>query len=226
MIDTTIHIGNIFIHEPVTVLTDFIIAMIAFTFFKNLIANSEALKNWRLFFLFISLSSFIGGCSHAFFEMHTGVLYKTIWITMQLMNGAALFFAQQAMLLSVLRDSVNYNAWKLSFKIQLFLYFVTLIAVQQYYVTIIENAIGFIPIMIIHLLEKKKIDNCIMISMGILISFITAIVHTTKYSLSAYFNYNDIAHVFIMISLTVMFLGIQKLANNEDLVFASVLKAK
>jgi hypothetical protein len=210
MTDTTITIGNFAIHEPVTAFTDFIITILAFTYFRKLSSANEVTKNWRLFFLFISLSTLAGGFSHGLFEVHEGVQYKTIWIGMQFFNGFAVYFAQKATLVSVLKDSKNYSAWKLSYIIQLIAYFVVLLIVQKYIITILDNAVGLIPIMILHFTAQNKKLYYNWIGYGILVSFITAIVHGAKFSLHAYFNYNDIAHVFIMISLTVMYSGIKQ----------------
>jgi hypothetical protein len=132
---------------------------------------------------------------------------------MQFLTGLAVYYAQKATLLSVLKDSKNYNVWKLSYVIQLTLYYIVLIVVQKYIVTIIDNALGLIPIMIVHLNAKVKEDYQKFIGYGILVSFITAIVHGLKFSLHDYFNYNDIAHVFIMISLTIMYWGVKQKAT-------------
>jgi hypothetical protein len=210
MTDTTIIIGNIAIHEPVTAFTDLIITIFAFIYFRRLSAPDEATKNWRLFFLFISLSTLAGACSHGLFAVHEGIEYKSIWLSMQFLNGFAVYFAQKATLFSVLKDSKAYGAWKLSYMIQLLIYFMMLIIIQKYIITILDNAIGLIPIMILHFTAKDKQQYYSKVGYGILISFITAIVHATKFSLHAYFNYNDIAHIFIIISLTVMYLGIKQ----------------
>jgi hypothetical protein len=53
MTDTTIFIGDIAIHEPMTVLTDYIITILAFIYYWKLCSTSEVIKYWRLFFLFI-----------------------------------------------------------------------------------------------------------------------------------------------------------------------------
>jgi hypothetical protein len=130
---------------------------------------------------------------------------------MQFINGFAVYFAQKATLLSVLKDSKYYNEWRLSYVIQLVVYLIVLLIVQKYIVTIIDNAIGLIPIMIVHLSAKIKKDYYKYISYGILVSFITAIVHGLKFSLHPHFNYNDIAHVFIMISLYIMYKGVRQI---------------
>jgi hypothetical protein len=94
--------------------------------------------------------------------------------------------------------------------IQLVVYLIVLMIVQKYIVTIIDNALGLIPILILHATAKIKEVHYKYIAYGIGVSFITAIVHGVKFSLHEHFNFNDIAHIFIMISLTVMFWGLKK----------------
>jgi hypothetical protein len=210
MVDTTLKIGEFVVYEPMTAFTDYLITIIAFIYFRKLSAENEVIRNWRLFFLFIALSTLLGGTSHALFPIHDGWQYKSFWLPMQIVNGFAVYFAQRATLISVLKNSNYYNAWKLSYLVQLIVYLLVLMIVQKYVVTIIDNALGLIPIMILHLSAKKKEKYYNYIGYGIAVSFITAIVHGLKFSLHAYFNYNDIAHVFIIISLTVMFTGLKK----------------
>ncbi|MCW3086234.1 MAG: hypothetical protein JWP12_3600 [Bacteroidetes bacterium] len=213
MVDTTIYIGSLAIHEPVTAFTDYIITIIGLTCFWKIPSTSNpVVKYWRLFFLFLALSTLFGGSAHAYFGIHEGVAYKSVWLTMQLVNGLAIYFAQQATLLSALKNSKQYTTWKWSYTIQLVVYYIVLLIVQKYVVTIIDNALGLIPIMVVHFTAKKKEEYYKWIGYGILVSFITAIVHGTKFSLHDYFNYNDIAHIFIMISMIVMYMGVRRKA--------------
>jgi len=68
MTDTTIYIGTLAIHEPVTVFTDYIISILALVFYFKIPAGTNtAIRYWRLFFLFLGLSTFVGAHAHAFF---------------------------------------------------------------------------------------------------------------------------------------------------------------
>lgn len=214
MVDTTIHIGDLAIHEPVTAFTDYIITILGLYFYYRLKkkANNPVIRNWSYLFGLLGLSTLLGGSSHGFFEVHEGIAYKTVWLGMQLVNGLALYFAQQATLNSVLANSKHADKWKRSYIIQFIVFIIALFVFQKYLVTIIDNAIGLIPVMIIHLKQKESYYK--KIGYGIMISFITAIVHGTKFSLGAYFNYNDIAHLFIMLSLYVMYLGVKEKATS------------
>lgn len=219
MIDTTISISGVSIHEPMTVLTDLLIAALAIAFYFQLKNKIDAItRNWSYFFLFLGLSTFMGACSHAFFAVHEGCSYKSFWLPMQILNGVAVYFAQQATFSTALERSTNKSKWKWSYVIQLVMFIGTLLWIQRYIVTIIENAIGLIPVMILHYQYKRPFAR--MIANGIAISFITAFVNMSKLSLHACFNYNDIAHVFIMISLYVMYKGVRMRTISAEEVIA------
>jgi hypothetical protein len=215
MTDTTITIGGFQIHEPTTVLTDILIAILAISFYKRLSKfHDETIRNWSYFFLLLGTATLIGSSSHAFFAIHEGWKYKSLWLGMQVINGIGIYFAQRATLISVLKDAPSRKRWEWSYYIQFILFLGFLFCVQKYIVSIIENALALIPIMILHYQHKRPFARTI--ANGIAVSFLTAFVHLLKLSLHAYFNYNDIAHVFIMISLWIMYKGVRLKANPPD----------
>lgn len=212
MIDTTINIFDFPIHEPVTVLTDYIITFFCFIFFFRLKNENKSVsvKYWKAFFLFFGISTLVGGCSHALFAIHEGLGYKSFWIAMQVLNGFAVYSAQLATYHTVLQKTESREIWKQSYAIQLIVFLITVFIFQNFLVVVLDNAIGLIPIMILHFMDLKNPRASKLIANGILISFLTAFVHGTKLSIHAYFNFNDISHVLIMISLSVVFLGVSK----------------
>lgn len=213
--DTTIYIGEFAIHQPVTVFTDYIISLLCLYFYWQLNRPSfkdESTINWKRFFLLLSLASFFGGTSHGFFAVHEGWGYKTVWLTMQALNVFAVYRAQKATLYSALKHSDKRYYWNLSYHIQLILFFSSVFLFHNFLVVVLNSIIGLIPIMVIHFIDAKKVKESAWIAYGIVILFLTAFVNATKFSIHAYFNYLDIAHILIMINLSVMFLGIKRKA--------------
>lgn len=214
-IDTTIYIGDFALHQPVTVLTNCIITVLCFYFYLQLnrsALQNDSIINWKRFFLLLSLASLLGGISHGFFASHEGAGYKSFWLTMQALNIFSVYRAQQATLHSALAHSDKKYYWNLSYHTQLILFFVAIFIFQNFLVVIIDTAVGLIPIMIIHFIDAKKVKESGWIAYGILILFLSAIVNAAKFSFCPYFNYQDIAHVFAMINLTLMFIGIKRKA--------------
>lgn len=201
MTDNYISIYSYTIYEPTTVLTDCMIFGLSIFFFTNLsrLPKEDLIKNWKFFFLFFGLSTFIGAFSHAFYEVHEGLGYKSFWLTMQIFNGAAVLFAQLATFNKKLKPI---------FIIQLLIFVIAVFVFQKFLVVIINNAISLIPVMIFSFKNANK-----KIGYGILVSFATALIHGFKISIHTFFNYNDIAHILIMLSLYIMHLGIKEKAS-------------
>ena len=185
MIETSINIGGFVIYEPTTVFTDVVISILCFIFVKNLKANTPSVKNWKLFFLFFGLGTLVGAFSHGFFNQHIGIAYKSLWLPMQVLNVFSVYFAQKGTYHSILINSNNAKAWLLSYRMQVIVF--------------------AIAVFIFH--------NFLVVVNGIVISFLTVIVHGTKLSLHAYFNSNDIAHILIMFSLYYMYSGVKQFST-------------
>ncbi len=211
MIETSISIGKLTIYEPTTVLTDLIITILCFLFLYNLKNNLPSTNKWKLFFLFFGLSTLVGAFSHALFKEHSGIAYKSFWLSMQMLNLFAVFTAQLATYYSVLLENKHKKIWLNSYFIQLVIFAVAVFIFQNFLVVVLDNAIGLIPVLILHLKHRNQNEGYKGIANGILISFLTGIVHGTKLTFHAYFNFNDIAHVLIMISLYYIYSGVKKI---------------
>lgn len=214
-VDTTIYLSGFAIHEPVTVFTDFILTAICLFFYSGLnrFENpSVQTTHWKHFFLFFSVSTFAGACSHAFFEIHQGFRYKLFWLTMQALNIVFVYYAQLATLNSVLENSNHKRNWKISYQIQLVVFLIAVFVFQNFGVAMADLGLGFIPIMYFHFMDGKKNKESLWIAYGITIIFLIAFVNIRKLSLHAYFNHLDLAHVLIMINLILMYVGIKRQA--------------
>lgn len=215
IIDTTIYLGNVAIHEPVGVFTDFIITVLCFYFYLTLNRtpkNSKSINNWKYFFLFVGVASLVGGCAHGFFAIHQGFGYKSFWLTMQALNVCSVYCAQQATLNSALQSSTKKKFWDLSYRLQLILFLTAVFIFHNFLVVIIDSALGLFPIMIVHFIDAKRNNNNLWIAFGIVVLCITAVVHATKLSFHTYFNHLDLAHVLIIINLSLIFVGVKRKA--------------
>ena len=81
----------------------------------------------------------------------------------------------------------------------------------------IERVCTVEVVLYIHVLSGKKYGNrsANWIALGITISFLTAVVFTLKISVSDWFNFKDIAHVIMMISVCLIFYGVGLSFNEE-----------
>jgi hypothetical protein len=218
--ENVISINNFKLYEPMTVLTDLILAACCIYFFKYLISNNKrntSSNNWSFFFLFFALSTLFGAFAHGLFQLHEGIGYLFFWLSMQVLSIISLFFAQQATLYSILEDSSLAVLWRRSFLLQLLLALVAIFVFKNFLVIVISNAVTFIPILILNFRKHNKSNKTV--SIGIAVSFLTAIVHASKFSLHLFFNHNDIAHLFLTISLFLVFTGVKQNLNNQKKIF-------
>jgi hypothetical protein len=214
-IDTTIYIGGFAVHQPVTFFTDVIISVLCFFFFLKLnriAKQDQSTIYWKRFFFFLCMASFVGGCSHGLFLIHEGFNYKTFWLTMQLLNVISVYWAQQATITSLLIDSPNKKILNIGYAIQLLLFSLSVFIFHNFLVVVIDSALGLIPIMILHFRNVQKNENNKFIAWGIVVLCLTAFINGTKISINEYFTYLDIAHVLIMINLSLMFVGVKRKA--------------
>jgi hypothetical protein len=214
--DTTIYIGTIAIHEPVTVLTDYLITIQCLFFFirLNRFSYTDNCTNyWKCFFGLMALSSFAGGCSHAFFAVHQGAAYKAFWLSMQALNILSVFYMQRGTLYSALKDSTKKKYWNISYHVQLVVFFAAVFIFQNFLVVIINTVISLIPVMLIHFADAKRNRQNLWIAYGIVVLFITAGINAAKLSIHPYFNYLDLAHVLIMLNLLLMYTGVKRKAS-------------
>jgi hypothetical protein len=212
-IDTTIYIGSVAIHQPVTVFTSYLITAMCFYYYWKLkqIKNIEPDRLfWSRFFLYVGSASLVGSCSHAFFALHEGSAYKAFWLPMQVLNIFSVYCGQQATLYSVLQHSPKKKVWKLSYDIQLIIFVSAVFIFHNFLVVVIDGVLGMIPVMILHFKHSSKQKSYSWIAYGILILFLAAIVNVTKFSIHAYFNHLDIAHLFVMANLAVMYEGVKR----------------
>lgn len=211
-IKTSIPFFGIHIYEPVTVITDIIISIFCFYYFIKL-KKSEYGNLYRYFFLYVSLSTLVGSASHAFFKESEGILFKTIWITGHFLSALSIYYIQLATA-SFFAKPQHYKTWKYLFLSQLIVLNVLDLILQNFLVVVVNNALGLIPIMIIHFRDKKYTFSKY-IGWGIATSFLTAFVFIFKLSYSEWFNHKDIAHVVMMISLWIMYRGFHEIKKGE-----------
>ncbi len=211
--DTFIQFGNVIIHEPVTVFTNIILSCMCLIFFL-IISKQKSKKEsdffWSYFFLATSIGSFLGIFTHAFFPSKEGLLYMSIYLPLQVLNISSAYFTQRATIASALAFFTYTKTAIRITSIQLALFILAIFIFKDYKVVTIYSALALIPVMIIHFMYAKNDKTYLWIAYGIVVLFLTGIVHATKYSFHRYFNDLDIAHVLLMITFSMFFVGVKR----------------
>lgn len=219
---TEFHLWGIKIFEPVTAFTDFILAFLCLLFYyRYSSATSEkGIIYWKRFFLYMGLSTLIGGFTHSLFENHTSLAYIFCWLGMQLCSVLSVYQAQMATIFSISNPKIPiYKSAQKSIylcQIQLVVFCIATIYFKNFLVVVINSTIGFLLVLYIHALSGKKYGNkaASWIALGITVSFLTAFVYAFKISVNDWFNFKDIAHLIMAISIIFISIGVGKF-NSE-----------
>ncbi len=165
-------------------------------------------KYWRLFFLFLGISMFLGGFSHAFFQ-YTGMYGKKVTWIFAFLAG---FYAGKGMLsLNVI--SQNTKKW-----LNVFLYvkFIVLLILAFYYQEFLFVTVDSALTYLVYCLglglvyTKKGFPSYKYTIWGVYLLVPTIIIFIFNIQISVWFNKNDLAHLIMIGSVILFYLGVKK----------------
>ncbi len=218
----SIDIFGLRVDEPITVFTDLIVAAIGiYAFYKT---KSHTTKKYilyyRYFFLLTGISTLIGGLiGHAFaYSLGPNAKYPG-WIV----AIAGVVFAQFAVLFHT-REAIGEWFFSKLFILnilEIVAALVLLIIYKSFAIVEIHTAFGLV--LIVSALEginysktKSVLSKNIILGVGFAIVGVSILVF--KVALSKWFNHKDISHLFIALSLFLMYKGLiteqNRSANN------------
>jgi hypothetical protein len=208
---TEIDVAGLIIRDPVTALTNVLIFATALWWFRHLQKHSGSYAHsrfWARFALGIGSASLIGVIVHGFSYYTDEHQHLIVWLIMCIVQGIGVSMAQVAVF------STASERWKTGlfvFTVTQFLLFVIgMLVIQSYEIAKLHVAVGLVPILIAYALRGLRGERGkIWIAAGILVSALTAVVHTFKLSFSVWFNYNDIAHMLIVSSIILIGNGVR-----------------
>ena len=212
--NTSIIIAGIKIMEPVAGLTNLIVSASGILIYLRLTSKktSAVLRNqkWPYFFLLMGISSFLGALTHGSRFYTDDTTFYVLWLTMQSIICAGISFAQFGTIEYIFSENKNKGILNTIVWIQLALFIIIAISMKAFVVVTVHTAVGLLSVFFVNLFsyKKEKLSGR-WISAGVFVAIITAVVHGQKLSIDKWFNYKDLAHVLIVVSLILMFIGVK-----------------
>lgn len=212
---------NNYFCEPSTIITDLILAFFCFWCFRS-ISNyqnrSESVERWSMFFLFLGTSTFFGSLAHSISCDLNSFTYKSVWLVMQITSGLSVFYAQRSVISAEISDQKQKQNLERFTLIQFAVFTVCVIIFMDFKVVAINSAIGLLQLLYFTFPQKIKVWNYnSMVSSGFIISFASIYVNRNHLSVAAWFNYNDVAHMIMLLSLFLIFYGVKEKHNGNQL---------
>jgi hypothetical protein len=191
------------IHEPMTVLTDYLLGGVSAYAAIALVRDSQTSRRlWALAFAALAAAAFLGGTWHGFLQS------DLLWKATTLSAGVASFgmvtgssyaafrgTTRNALLTAALAKLVVYSAWMLGH--DAFLY------------VVIDTGIAFLIVAAIHLWKWNG-----PILAGVAVSIAGALVQASGFTLHEHFNHNDLYHVIQIAALVLLYRGAKRLQSS------------
>ncbi|MDW3209017.1 MAG: hypothetical protein R8N23_04075 [Reichenbachiella sp.] len=202
----TIELLGLQVTEPMTWITNWMVATACFVFGHKLFYYEQAdlsQKFWALFFLFIGAASITGGTAHGFIHYVGHKFHHAAW----LLSGISIFCAQLAVLPLIEKPKVR-SFVRIFCYVQLMAMSASVLVFQHFSSVLIDSIVGLIgvviPVSLAHYARYKDKRSALVI-VGVLTNLVPAIIHLLKISINQWFNFNDISHVVMIGCFYVMY---------------------
>lgn len=217
----TIYLGGLRIDEPITVLTDFLfIGVCFFAFFKTKrFSIYKGVNLYRWFFLLTGASTLVAALIGHAFLYHFGADAKIYgWVT----GIISISFAQFAALHHT-RQSIKpstFKALQVLNYIEIIMAYILLFIIYSFTVVEVHTAYSLvINVTILECIHYKKTKSALSLNMiyGVGIAIIAVLCHVFKLAYSVWFNHADLSHIFMALSMYMMYRGVAQYKPHEEL---------
>ena len=216
----TIDVLGITISEPVTMLTDIILAVFCFYFYRRVIACRSTMRGkqyFAWFFLSMSFCTFLGGVMGHGLLPYFGAVGK---YPARILTIVTMFWLQLAV--------IDILVGKVSERFILILQIISVVMVpifmalafikNHFSYAIFHNiaaALMIIPILIFCLVNYKT-EGTKWVLGSLLLSSTIPYFQINRIGINKWFTYHDVCHVMMLISFYVLFLGATKLYKHIE----------
>jgi MFS family permease len=216
---TSIDIAGIKILEPVTTITDLMVTAVCVFAFYELRAHTHKeakhVKFYRYFFLFMGLATLLGGLiGHAFLYLFSFGWKVPAWIvsmiSIALAERAAIMRAKPLLHNNAAKFFTYLNVVELITFMVIAMYTLKFIFVEIHamygLLVVVFSFEGYIYL-------KTKDEGSKKILWAVLLAALAASVHIGKITIHKWFNYFDLAHVFMAISCYVLYKAVKDMTH-------------
>ncbi len=184
------------IHEPMTVVTDYLLAALAFTFAVRLWARS---RPWALAFTFTGIAALAGGTHHGIapylLPLAASILWKITTLSVGFGGTSLLIGTSRKLVPLAIAKCAVYSIWMLTHDD--FIYVIVDYGMTLLIVGAVEAARWM----------RTRASSAPWILGSIAVSAVAAAVQASGFVLHRHFNHNDLYHVIQMLALWLLYRG-------------------
>lgn len=191
----------VILHEPVTFLTDCLLAVLATALATRMPATSAAVRWWRGMFACTAVSALVAGCHHGFAHNFSDPIRHYWWIgALGIISGLGACMAMS--LLHELVPPDRQRPWRGLVGAKLIISAFTVIMHPAYLVVIIDYGLTMLAWLAAAVLMNRPWRRWILTGFGL--STIAAVVQQSGWPSLTHFNHNDLYHVIQAVGLVAL----------------------
>ena len=208
----TIYLGSLRIDEPVSAFTDIIMCSVCFfAFYKTkALSQHKAVNLYRWFFLFTGLSTLVAALIGHAFLYYFGIDAKIYgWflgiLGISFAQFAALYHTRQTIGETIFKRLILINS------IEVIAVFIAIFIAWSFVVVEIHSALGLLlNVTTLEYFNYKRTKSLSSIKLvyGMGIAVVAILCHVLQLACSVWFNHIDLSHVFMALSMYVIYTGI------------------
>lgn len=203
---------NVFISDTVLA----IVCLVCYFKLQNWLEERLDRRYWRLFFLVLGISAFLGGVGHLFYAYDWHIY---IMLVSWSLNAVAVFFLERAII-----EQIRQERWRkwliLLIYVKLVVAIILLFIKQSYNIAAIMSAAGMIGILlpIVLTLVRERTGTAVYYFVGgFLISAVAGLAFMLKWDISRWINHADVGHYLIGVSMVLFYFAVRWLKREAKL---------
>jgi hypothetical protein len=200
------------VFEPMVILTNLLFFILCCVYFKRLSSFSNTYANQMAWFmLLLGISTCFGAVGHAVHYQLGEAFFGAILFLMNAFSLFSIYFCFRAPY--TYSQPGKEPSKRYIFLVLAWVIILLVISAIKGNFLIIKIHAGLVLLysLIVHYLAYRRTNErgSAFVVLGIFISFLSIVVHSVKLSFHEWFNYKDIAHVIMIISLIVIYKGVR-----------------
>lgn len=214
---TFITVRGFILFEPMIILTNLIMFAMALYYFRQLWSyNHRYSRQKALFILMIGISGIFGSIAHAVHFQLGDTFFNTVLFLMNSLSLLSILFCFSAAYYYLSKEKGT-KKWVNTF-VWLWVIALLIITFLQNEFVLVKIHAGIVlvfSLIVYSLYDTRRDSGSKYIVSGILVAFLSIITHSLRINLHEWFNYKDISHVIMIVSLYLIYKGAD--LNSENL---------
>lgn len=192
------------IHEPATLLTDYLLAVLGGYLAWRLHRQNPAARWWIRALLAMAVSAFVGGSYHGFAPNFAPDV-AAVWWRLVLMLVCGIGFCMGISLIREIVPPGRQRGWNAVAIAKFMLSLVMVIAYPKFLVAMLDYGLAMLAWAVAAIVCRRKWSGWMLAGVGL--SALAGWVQQSRLGISAHFNHNDVYHLIQALALIGFYRG-------------------